>query len=76
MRTTLDLDEDVLALLREMARRHRVSMGKEASRLIRLTLQRTTEGKEAGVAGFEPFPGEGRIVTNDLVEQLRDKEGV
>ncbi|WP_317705795.1 hypothetical protein [Methylomarinovum caldicuralii] len=66
----------MLALLREMARRHRVSMGKEASRLIRLALQRTTPGKEPGIAGFEPFPGEGRIVTDDLVERLRDEEGV
>ncbi len=77
MRTTLDLDEDVLAAVKDLARRHRHSMGKEVSRLIRLALQAKADTQGESVAGFEPLPAKDRkVVTDDLVEQIRDSEGV
>ncbi len=77
MRTTLDLDEDVLAAVKDLARRHRHSMGKEVSRLIRLALQVKADTQGESVAGFEPFPAKDRkVVSDDLVEQIRDSEGV
>ncbi|HHJ37920.1 MAG: hypothetical protein AXA67_07815 [Methylothermaceae bacteria B42] len=77
MRTTLDLDEDIIIALKELAKRHRQSMGKEASRLIRLALQTKAAESEAAFTGFEPFPAKGRkVVTDDLIDQIRDSEGV
>jgi len=76
MRTTLDLDEDVLAAVKELDRRHKVSIGKEVSRLVRQALHGTPKPQEESVAGFKPFPAEGRVVTNDLIDRLRDQEGV
>ncbi len=77
MRTTLDIDEDLLVAVKEMARRHGHSIGKEVSRLIRLALQAKTDSCGESVAGFEPFPAKGRkVVTNDLVDQIRDSEGI
>ncbi len=77
MRTTLDIDEDVLAAVKDLARRHRHSIGKEVSRLIRLALQAKADSRGESVAGFEPFPAKGRkVVTDDLIDQIRGREGV
>jgi len=84
MRTTLDIDEDVLAAAKELARRQRLSTGRVVSRLLRQGL--TGQGlpvapwgqPEASVApatGFRPFPV-GRLVTNDQVDALRETEGI
>ena len=84
MRTTLDIDEDILAAAKELARRQRLSTGRVVSRLLRQGL--TGQGlpvvavsqPEASVApatGFRPFPA-GRLVTNDQVDALREAEGV
>ena len=80
MRTTLDIDEDVLAAAKELARRQRLSTGRVVSRLLR-------EGFRQGpsVAGENnpalprrplwPFPV-GWVVTNDEIDALREAEGV
>lgn len=84
MRTTLDIDDDLLAAAKEMARRERSSAGQVISRLVRQSLtgedkSHTAAGKARRrvVAGFRPFPPrEGVIVSNDQVNALRDSEGV
>ncbi|WP_305042284.1 CopG family transcriptional regulator [Geoalkalibacter sp.] len=80
MRTTLDLEEDVLAAAKELARRQKVSTGQIISRLVREALAgRPPDDKsfeEPSVGGFRPFPGRGRLVTNELINDLRDREGV
>ncbi len=76
MRTTLNLDDEVLAVVRELARSHHTSLGEEVSRLVRQALQGSGKGKEKGVAGFEPFPAQDRVVTDGLIEELREREGV
>jgi hypothetical protein len=84
MRTTLDIDEDVLAAARELARRQRISTGKMVSRLLHRGL--TGQGRylpaigdvastTPPTAGFRPFPAQ-RVVTNDEVNELREAEGV
>lgn len=81
MRTTLDIDEDVLNAAKELARLERQSAGQVVSRLLRKVLTGQPNGLAAGidtqpVAGFRPFGPGGRIVTNEQVNRLRDQEGV
>ncbi len=84
MRTTLDIEDDLLLATKELARKERVSVGKVVSRLLRATLSGTASetskqngGKEVKVGGFRPFTSvNSRIVTNDTVNQLRDDENI
>lgn len=77
MRTTLDLDEDILERARMLARQRGASLGKEVSRLVRKALEEPPACHDGvGVGGFEPFPAERRVVTDALVDGLRDQEGV
>ena len=77
MRTTLDIEEDVLAAAKEMARREHLSAGQVISRLARFALTSRIDQQPSGrsVAGFRPFSG-GVLVSNELVNTLRDTEGV
>jgi hypothetical protein len=83
MRTTLDIDDDLLVAAKELARRENLTAGQIVSRLLRegLTGVRTAsagrrEGPRRSVAGFRPFTGGGKAVTNEQVNALRDAEGV
>jgi Arc/MetJ family transcription regulator len=81
MRTTIDIESDVLAAAKEIARQQRTSVGKVISELVRQTLTGATTAHAAtrnapAVPGFEPFPARGIIVTNELIDRLRDAEGV
>jgi Arc/MetJ family transcription regulator len=79
MRTTLDIDDDVLAAAKERARLRKVSAGRMVSDLLRQALSGSTgqdETRQRGVAGFRPFDARGVIVTNDDIDALRDREGV
>jgi hypothetical protein len=85
MRTTLDIDEDLLAAAKELARRQGGTTGQMVSRLLRHSLTgadvqaaRTPARKAPRrVAGFEPFAAKpGVVATNEQVNALRDAEGV
>ena len=85
MRTTIDIDDDLLLAAKEIARREGSSAGEVVSRLLRQSLTGAGTNTDAGaigmaglaVAGFLPFPARpGVVVTNDLVNRLRDEEGV
>lgn len=84
MRTTLDIDDDILAAAKELSRRQSTSAGKVLSQLARQALTATTmdpaleaRGSAAhGVAGFRPLAPRGRPVTNGLIDSLRDTEGI
>lgn len=76
MRTTLDIDEDVLAAAKELARRERKSAGRLASELMREALRRralrvSTASRE--MHGFSPIPAGRSPVTNELVNAMRDE---
>ncbi len=84
MRTTLDIDDDVLHAAKELARRERSTAGVVLSRLARRALTGQS-GPEAApqravrtpaVGGFEPFASRGVVVSNEQVNALRDIEGV
>ena len=76
MRTTLDIDDDVLIAAKELARREGATAGKVLSDLARKALLAVPgEGLAARLPpvryGFEPFPSRGGVVTNDLIDRLR-----
>ncbi|MBI5752362.1 MAG: hypothetical protein HZA59_09500 [Hydrogenophilales bacterium] len=85
MRTTLDIDEDVLAAAKELARSQNLSAGQVVSRLLRRvltgqagqsTISENTDSGPQSVAGFRPFLAGRAVVTNDTVNRLRETEGV
>jgi hypothetical protein len=78
MRTTLDIDDDVLQAAKERARRDRKTMGEVISELARsaLTAPATTRyaREPKALYGFRPFPKRGGIVTNELIDKLRQDD--
>lgn len=82
MRTTVDLEDDVLAAAKEIARIQNVAVGRVISRLMREALMGTHRSREVAnaegktIGGFRPFAARGVLVTNDQVNELRDTEGV
>ena len=78
MRTTLDVDDDVLASAKEIARREKKTAGQVLSQLARNSLtQRLTRSSPNKTAafGFKPFESRGVVVTNELIRKLRDEAG-
>jgi hypothetical protein len=84
MRTTVDIEDDVLQAAKELARQQQVSAGQVISRLLRAALSGApadtapSPGAGAGsIAGFRPFAAQGqRLVTNEHIDQLRDQGGI
>lgn len=76
MRTTLDLDDDVLAAAKAIARREHRTAGEVVSELARRSLTAQRPSREAEFLGFAPLPQSGRTVTNDTVNGLRDDLGI
>jgi len=77
MRTTLDIDDDVLRAAKDLARRERKTAGRVISELARKALGASPPGsaREAKpVHGFRPFPRRGGIVTNELIDRLREED--
>jgi hypothetical protein len=78
MRTTLDIDDDILVAVKEMARREHLSAGQIISRLARLALTARVDQQQSAptVGGFRPLSARGGLVSNDQVNALRESEGV
>lgn len=81
MRTTLDIAEDVLQAAKERARREGKTAGQVISELARVAL--TGAGAPArargvrepkAVYGFRPFASRGSIVTNKVIDKLREDD--
>ena len=77
MRTTLDIDEDVLIAAKELARREGKTAGAVLSELGRRALSGAAvpTGKGRQVGGFRPFASRGGVVTNARIDELRDEHG-
>ena len=75
MRTTLDIDEDVLHAAKELAALHKTTAGKALSDLARRALQPSdrTETSRNGVPLLPPREGE-RPVSMEVVNRLRDDD--
>lgn len=84
MRTTLDIDEDILMAAKTLARQRNLSAGQVVSQLLRKALTGEFSSQPLGdllsegqaITGFRPFPAGKAIVTDDVVNNLRDTEGV
>ena len=78
MRTTLDIEDDVLFAAKDMARREGLTAGQIISRLARLALTKRVDQQPSypTVSGFRPLPTRGLMVSNDQVNVLRENEGV
>jgi len=78
MRTTLDIDTDVLQAAKERARREKKTAGAVISELARQAL--TAPPDAPGVRepkaryGFRPFAKRGAVVTNELIDKLREDD--
>jgi antitoxin component of RelBE/YafQ-DinJ toxin-antitoxin module len=73
MRTTLDIDDDVLQAAREIARRKGMTMGQVVSELSRQALTRPVESETRNGIPLFPRKPDGEIVTLELVNELRDE---
>jgi hypothetical protein len=89
MRTTLDISDDILFAAKELAQREKKSLGQVISELARLAFAAQAANYPAnGTApvplvserlatyGIHPLPKRGGIVTNELIDRLRDAEGI
>jgi hypothetical protein len=78
MRTTLEIDDDVLQAAKEIARREKKTAGEVVSQLARsaLTAPRGPQAVRAARAGHgrPPIPPRGPIVTNELLDSLREDD--
>jgi hypothetical protein len=76
MRTTLDIEDDVLQAAKDRARREKKTIGQVISELARSSLTAappySTAAEPRSVYGIKPFPKRGGIVTNELIDKLRE----
>jgi hypothetical protein len=78
MRTTLDIDDDVLQAAKERARRERSTAGKVLSALARRALTKLPEqpsvNEPKAIYGLRPIANRGGIVTNEIIAGLREDD--
>ena len=75
MRTTLSIDDDLLAVARNLARERAESIGRALSDLARLGLRATTRAQGKAKSGFPVFsvPPGARPITLEDVRKLEDE---
>jgi len=81
MRTTLDIDDDVLAAAKELAKAQNSTAGEVISELVRraLTSAADTEGGKAAPHGllykdgWYVLPPRGVLVTNELIDKIQEE---
>jgi hypothetical protein len=79
MRTTLDIDDDVLSAVKEIARRRRCTAGEVLSDLARQGLRAppsSSTSSPASFFGFRPFNSRGAPVSDETIDRLRDEAGI
>lgn len=78
MRTTLDISADVLQAAKERARREKKTTGQVISELARSGLNAepgpSRRSTPKAVHGFRPFPKRGAVVTNEMIDRLREDD--
>ena len=79
MRTTFDIDDDVLEAAKERASGERTTAGQVVSELLRRALTASPPGAVAvkaptAVYGLRPFPAGDVVVTNALIDELRRED--
>lgn len=74
VRTTVNVDDDVLLAVQERARREKRSVGAVLSELARQALTGPAAAPGPGLHGFHPLPRRGPAVSNALIDRLREDE--
>ena len=76
MRTTLDIEPDVLQAAKEIAAREKSTAGAIISRLARKGLQPLPSAKRKLRNGIPVFASSGQVITNEHVRRIADEESV
>lgn len=78
MRTTLDIDDDVLQAAKELARHEGSTAGKVISTLVRRGLAaQNGKGKKPHLRNGVPvIESRGEIITLEHVQKIMDEEGI
>jgi len=92
MRTTLDIADDVLYAAREIARREKKPLGHIISDLARQAFANPPSGavqalrtpagdvprveEQLARYGIKPVASRGDVISNELIDRLRDAEGI
>ena len=78
MRTTLDIDEDVLAAAKELAQQEGTTAGAKLSELARQALSMQPRGRRAAKIrnGVPLLPRRKEVITAEKISQMADEEGV
>jgi predicted transcriptional regulator len=79
MRTTLEIDDDVLEAAKALARQTDRTAGAVISQLARRALTTSaapsrTKKATKGIGGFVPFETRGGIVTSEQIDRLREHD--
>ncbi len=74
MRTTLEIDDDVLAAAKELAAGRKTTAGKVISDLVRKALTESPTRKVMYRHGLAILPKRGGVVTPELVDRLAEEE--
>jgi hypothetical protein len=78
MRTTLDIDDDILQAAKERARAEGKTTGQVVSELVRQALTGPRGGSRAGelklVDGIPVIPARRAVVTKELIDRLIEEE--
>ena len=75
MRTTLDIDNDVLQAAKELAAARNMTAGSIVSELLRKALSSPQPFEPVVYRnGFPQFPSDGPVITGEMIESMLDKE--
>jgi hypothetical protein len=75
MRTTLDIDDDVLAIAKHLSAAHNTTCGKVISAFARQVLSKPVVVADFPVRnGFHVLPRRGGIVTTESIEKLLEPQ--
>ena len=81
MRTTLNIDTELLVAAKELAEREHKTAGQVISELLRqamsarTSLAHTRESLNRDIYGFQPVPSRDGVVTNQHINTLREELG-
>jgi hypothetical protein len=80
MRTTLDIDKDVLVAVKERARREKKSAGRVISNIVRESLtgpvRKGESEKFVYENGLQVLAPRGEVITLEHVQKIMDEEGI
>ena len=78
MRTTLDVDKDVLQAVKELAAYERTTAGRVISDLAKRGLKQPTKPgvREKVRNGIRMLPNRDEIITNAHIDKIRNEDGI